>query len=462
MFSRVLTKNSLSRRRLLMVALDWTRSKDPPISLGHASILANLQRFHIDATSRAYSVNHQHFKAQEVSDYILSNSDVDTDVALGAFVWNEKAMQEILDTLRKEGFPGRIIIGGPQVSYVKRGLEKYYPQADIFVRGYAEDAMARLCMSSEERPEVTGVHYAGEVDKGLSAAANLEDLPSPYLTGIIPPQRFVRFETQRGCPFRCSFCQHREADISQVRRNFALPRIMQEIDWITTNTIIQDIALLDPTFNSGTQYLKVLDRFIEGRYSGKLSLQTRLEMMTPDFFDRLEGLNETGKVVIECGIQTIHKAEQKLIERPNNMKAISRNLEEARRRGIESEVSLIFGLPGQTVNSFQESVDFCKKLGAKKISAFPLMLLRGTPLFNMKKILGLKESNEVNLEKIDRVQTDIPHVVASYSFNEDDWKQMASIAEDLESYNYSKNSYFDALPLDVLCTSTAPPQLQVK
>jgi radical SAM superfamily enzyme YgiQ (UPF0313 family) len=38
-------------------------------------------------------------------------------------------------------------------------------------------------------------------------------------------QRFIRWETQRGCPFRCSFCQHRESGVRLRRRSLALSRI---------------------------------------------------------------------------------------------------------------------------------------------------------------------------------------------------------------------------------------------
>mgnify|MGYP003387918779 CR=1 FL=1 len=44
-------------RRLLMIALDWTRPKDPPLSLGHASIFANLIRHKIDVQARSWAVN---------------------------------------------------------------------------------------------------------------------------------------------------------------------------------------------------------------------------------------------------------------------------------------------------------------------------------------------------------------------------------------------------------------------
>ncbi len=427
-------------RRLLLLALDWTRPKDPPISLGQASILANLRQKGVDVASRSYAVNRDDFSAEDVARSVLRDAGDGVDVALGAFVWNERATQRILNILREEKFPGRVILGGPQISYVKKGIERYYPQADIFVRGYAEEAMAELLSSKEERPRIVGVHYAGDVDSGLSAQVDLEKLPSPFLSGVIAPQRFIRFETQRGCPFRCAFCQHRESDSSQVRRNFAQLRVMQEVDWIAQNKVIQDVAVLDPTFNSGDRYLAVMKRFIEGKYSGKLALQIRLEMVTPEFLNLVQKLNETGRVVLEGGIQTIHANEQKLIDRPNNMKKIEAILRETKSRGIETEVSLIFGLPGQTVESFQASVDFCKRLGVDKIYAFPLMLLRGTPLFEMKKMLRMEESSDINLEKINRVQSEIPHVVSSYSFSRGDWERMAKIAQELEKYNAASPS----------------------
>ncbi len=107
-------------RKLLLLALDWTRKKDPPISLGQASILANLLKYGVNVQSQSYSVNHDDFSPEKVTKFILENSAANTDVAIGAFVWNEKYLQQILNNLKKENFAGRIILGGPQISYVKR------------------------------------------------------------------------------------------------------------------------------------------------------------------------------------------------------------------------------------------------------------------------------------------------------------------------------------------------------
>lgn len=427
-------------RRLLMIALDWTRPKDPPLSLGHASIFANLIRHKIDVQARSWAVNAPGFDPKQVTDFIMQQpSASDVDVAFGTFVWNEHAIQSILADLKRYQFSGRVILGGPQISYVKKGLEQLYaPPATVFVRGYAEDALASLMKSTDPLAVIKGIHHAGEPDLSLVANAAFEQLPSPFLEGYILPQPFIRWETQRGCPFRCSFCQHREPEkILRERKYFPAARISAETQWIKLHPVIQDIAVLDPTFNSGPNYLGILQQ-MEG-YTGKLSLQVRIEMITPEFINAIEKINVTGQVVLELGLQTIHKAEFSLIGRPNNMKKIDEILDELQRRKITTEISLIFGLPGQTYESFKSSVEYCMKKGVLTIHAFPLMLLRGTPLHDQKDRFGLVESNEIASAAIPRQQHHIPHVVGSQSFSYEEWRKMAALAEWLEvDYNLPK------------------------
>lgn len=425
-------------RRIILIALDWTRPKDPPLSLGHASILANTLKHKISATEKSWAVNQSSFRWTQVVDDIMSHNSPDTDVAFGAYVWNEDSLQKILNNLKKENYRGRIILGGPQVSYLKSGLESFYPQVDVFIRGYAESALVDLanCESSDAHPDIAGVHFAGETDLRKSATIDLESLPSPYLEGIIKPQPFIRWETQRGCKFRCSFCQHREPDKALTRTKYlSMDRVKREAQWILDHPIIQDIAVLDPTFNSGHHYLDVM-KSLHG-YTGKLALQCRMEMVTPDFLAQVVEVNKTGNVVLEFGLQTIHKEEMRAIDRGNNMTKVEAVLKETKRLGIDIEVSLIFGLPGQTLESFKQSVDYCIQRQVRTIHAFPLMLLRGTPLYDRNERYQLVESTEIASEYIPRVQGDvIPHVVASSTFTYSDWKKMADLAEWLEvEYN---------------------------
>lgn len=422
----------MSKRRLLLLALDWVRPKDPPISLGHASIQANLRKHNIDVISQSWSVNRVDFSTQSVTKFILNHASPDVDLAMGAYVWNESAIQSILKDINGK-FPGKIILGGPQISYVKKGLEVYYPQADIFIRGYAEHAITDLMSHSDKKP-IKGVHYARDPDLGQSAEVDLEALASPYLEKVIQPQSFLRWETQRGCPFKCNFCQYREPQIFK-RRFFDPERVLKEAQWIAEHPVIQDVHVVDATFNSGPNYISVLKTLADYKFGGRLALQTRIEMITPEFLDAVQALNKTAMTVLEFGLQTIIPEEQKLINRPSNMRKIERLLREVKERQIESEISIIFGLPKQTLSSFQKSIEFCIMHGVPVIRAFPLMLLRGTPLYDQKESLGLVESNEIADEGIDRIQEGLPHVISSPSFTYSDWKAMAVISASLETKN---------------------------
>jgi radical SAM superfamily enzyme YgiQ (UPF0313 family) len=258
-------------------------------------------------------------------------------------------------------------------------------------------------------------------------------LPSPLLGGIVAPQRFMRWETQRGCPFKCSFCQHRARDDAVL--TFAPRRVLDEVRWLCAQQpTVADVAVVDPTFNRAGS-VTVLHALARHGYHGRIALQCRAEMLTDEFLDAVRALQQGGATpVLEFGLQTIHHEEQRLIGRATNLRRFVERVQQVQRRGIAYEVSLIFGLPTQTLASFRESVHFCRDvLQAPVVRAFQLMLLRGTRLHQAKRALGLVESDEVAEARIPRQHVDIPHVVQAPSFSRDDWLAMARDAAALEA-----------------------------
>lgn len=408
-------------RRIVLVDLYWTRDKDPRVPLGHASLLTVLRQHPtLDVRPIAAAVNGPGADAGCLTDAILAEvgdrAPADVDVAFGAYVWGEALLQEVLRRLRQAGFRGRIVLGGPQIAYSGPGLEALYPGVDAFIRGYGEQALARLATTPDRHP-IPGVHWAGTPDVEGQAAVQLEALPSPWLSGTIPlaGQAFIRWETQRGCPFRCAFCQHREPGARLRRRALDLPRIEAEIDLFCAAGV-REIAVLDPIFNLAPHALGVLERFAAGGFTGRLSLQCRAEGLDADFLDAAAALD----VCLELGLQTIHEAEGRAIDRRNHLGRVDAALAGIRARGIDHEVSLIFGLPLQTRATFEASVAWCLEREVPVIKAFPLMLLRGTPLARDRDRWHLEDSGGP-----------MPMVTRSSTFTHTDWLAMARLSEAL-------------------------------
>jgi len=183
-----------------------------------------------------------------------------------------------------------------------------------------------------------------------------------------------------------------------------------------------------------------------------LSLQCRLEQCTKEFLDAVESLqnNNNAKIILEFGLQTIIPDEMKVIGRINNIRKIERLLnEEIHPRKLWYEISIIYGLPLQTLDSFQTTIEWIQNRTLKPyatIRAFPLMILRGTGLdsVNIKEQFSLIEDanlanevflNEANIKQqnVDykRQLSNIPHVISSNTFTRNDWIKMCKIAYSL-------------------------------
>jgi len=404
------------------VELPWGRNKDPRIPLGHASLLASLN---INTSCNIFSIveciNDDDFSIDRIFDRIFkllqTKKNIST-IGFGVYVWSEDTIQQLISRIRESGFRGKIVLGGPQISYCGPTLEENYPQADIFVRGYGEIALASI-INHQEKVVLQGVHYAGDVDLVEQTQVDLEILPSPWLTNVIDinNQIFIRWESQRGCPFKCGFCQHKEAGARLVKKWFDTSRIQSEIEYFCQQEV-KDIAILDPIFNSDQRANNVLQHFIDNGYTGRLSIQCRAEMVDDDFIEKASKLN----VRLEFGLQTIHNSEGKAINRNNNIPKVETVLEKIVENEIDYEITLIFGLPKQTLASFQQTVEWCLIRKVPVIKAFPLMLLRGTEVEKRKSEWGLVESED-----------SMAVVLESNTFTKDDWETMSQISEALKS-----------------------------
>ena len=182
-----LVNSQTFERSIILIEMPWGRDKDPRVPLGHASLLASLEKFGKgEVISIVSPINDSQTTPENLLIEILDRvgDRCNVDIAIGAYVWCEDVLTRLLKLLRKSKFAGRIILGGPQISYTPSGLEELYPEADIFVRGYGEMAIVGL-FNEPNIKQIQGVHFAGEKDLNQQTIVDLSILPSPWLTESI-------------------------------------------------------------------------------------------------------------------------------------------------------------------------------------------------------------------------------------------------------------------------------------
>jgi radical SAM superfamily enzyme YgiQ (UPF0313 family) len=408
-------------RHTLLISFDLIRDGEPQTSLSIASLSAYLQqdpRFGDELVCDHLSFNLLENPALSPDEAVASIrarfdlGDIES-IAISCYVWSEYLVNPLIKALRSEGFTGRIILGGYQISYAD-ALERDYPDCQVFIKGYAEESLRQaIFLENQDRVVV------------LDTEPDFSALPSAYLSGVLPieyGQSRVRLETKRGCPYRCSFCAHRDLQRNRVYRH-APEKVLDEIAFLASRNVGK-INVLDPVFNMGSEYLGVLEYMTEIELQSLVSLQTRFENIHGPNGEMFLELCQRLDVNLEFGLQTVNLDEMLPINRRNKKQHIEDLMARLNELAISYEVSIIYGLPNQTFDSFRSNVDFLKSNGCAVIKAYPLMLLKGTELFANRDRWDFRE------EVIGEFH--IPVVVSSSSFDQHEWHRMRELAESLE------------------------------
>ena len=407
----------------LLISFDLIRQDEIPTPLAIASILAQ-QRSTNEGHDRMriehLSINMLEYGGDaclEQFDPVLAAYDLERfdAIALSAYIWNEYLLNPFIALLRQRGFRGKVVLGGYQITYGRQEeLLQRYPDCQIFISSYAEQAIADL-------PD----HLDAQAPVFLSVPVDFSQLASPYLSGALPVPMgagMVRLETKRGCPYRCSFCAHRDLVTRGVHKH-PLEKVFQELAFLAERRV-KRVNVLDPIFNAGKEHLEVMREVIRSGMRSTFTLQTRFENIRGEQGASFLELCEQGNFHLEFGLQTTDHEVSRHIDRANRMDLVDAALEQLGARGIPFEVSLIYGLPGQTLDSFQRSIDHLQRKGCTVIKAWPMMLLPGTKLCDQKEQWGMEE------EPIGEFR--IPVVTSSTTFTRGEWEQMDQLAKTLE------------------------------
>ena len=155
-------------------------------------------------------------------DYLDAISKKKPDlVGFSSYMWSANLNNELIKITKKMDNNILTVSGGPHIKYDDSGLKEYFEKSEVdyFVPFQGETAfnliIAMLLSNKKgvfEPLDGTFFNSRTEIIKGktLPRIKDLETIPSPYLSGILDPffdtKLIPIIETNRGCPFRCTFC----------------------------------------------------------------------------------------------------------------------------------------------------------------------------------------------------------------------------------------------------------------
>ncbi len=347
-------------------------------------------------------------------------------------------------------------MGGPnipveperQIEFVERR-----PEIDIYVLGegdflardivrvFLESGGSVAGLSDHEIPSCI-YRRGGLMVRNPQAArvgnSDLNDVPSPWLTGVMDKffdgKLAPLLETNRGCPFSCSFCVQGTGYYTKITQ-FTLDRLKAEIDYI--GRMIHDHAPCVGTLRIADANYGMYPRDTEvSAYLG----QAQKDYGWPTFIDATTGKNRaenvirsmeqvSGGMVLYQSVQSLDEEVLRRVRRSNiKLSAYAQLAVHLRGRGLRSSTDLILGLPGESLKSHLATLHKMIDLGTDQAHCFQTMMLKGSDIeslstreeykFVSRFRLGPKNFGEYGSEKVFDVEEII---IATDSLSFDDY-----------------------------------------
>ncbi|MEV6705201.1 B12-binding domain-containing radical SAM protein [Micromonospora wenchangensis] len=333
------------------------------------------------------------------ADLLAQRADV---YALSCYLWNMRRMRDLLDRLLAERPDAQYILGGPQVmnhapEYVPAHLENV-----LVCNGEGERTFAAYLRELlRERPDfdaVPGVSFwrDGELvttDKP-PRFTDLNEIPSPYEAGIFDggEYTFAVVETNRGCPFRCTYCYWGAATNDKVHR-WDLDRVLRDLSWISRNGV-ESIFIADANWGALPRDVELTRHLVRGKQEHGYPLMISMQAAK----NRPDRVTEITEILVEGGLlasqpvslQTVSQDTLRIVERANIKESTYVELQQKLHdKGISSYTELIWPLPGETLDSFRDGIARLCRSGADAIVTYPQLLLHNTPMYQRRDELGV-------------------------------------------------------------------------
>ena len=172
-------------------------------------------------------------------DIAQSIMDEDPDVtAFSVYIWNAELAIKLISLLKLLKPPMTIIAGGPEAGYRAENWLAQSPGTDIVIEGAGEAAFLDLAQNS--------FHHNGRIIqlKNLPFAK----IPFPYKSGFDGLEnRYLYYESSRGCPFSCSYCLSSRGD--QYLEFRPVETVYAELDILLKQKPVL-VKFIDRSFNA--------------------------------------------------------------------------------------------------------------------------------------------------------------------------------------------------------------------
>jgi radical SAM superfamily enzyme YgiQ (UPF0313 family) len=328
---------------------------------------------------------------------------------------------------QEKGSKPLIVVGGPSVTYSSKNSKIRNSEADIFVKGDGEEAFYHILQSPDSilkgEMQIPGISTKQNSNETLGLT-DIQQLPSVFPVNF--ETNHVYWETVRGCSFNCIYCAH--PGQNNKFREISIEKITQEAKYLEERKF-KAIYITDPILGGSKERSKQILKLLKGLKDSFITAEYRPEYLDEETMDLLEEANIGW---LEFGLQTINS---NLSYFRKNAPSVTDKLEKLSRRKIKYSLDLIAGIPGDTRESFEQSLKFAiENARPTSLKVFPLRIYEGTELHHM-----TQNKDFLEYDKGTRI------IKKSHTFNEIEFLEWMRLGRtSMHLYRFlGENNWFD-------------------
>tara|TARA_Y100001970_G_scaffold290801_1_gene425789 strand:- start:849 stop:2900 length:2052 start_codon:yes stop_codon:yes gene_type:complete len=419
-----------------------------PLSIG---FLVSYARFHCKNIEE-YEFLNPIYKRIKIKKAVELYKECDI-VAFSVYVWNNNISMEIAKALKKINPEILILAGGCHIpenpNYIKKYMDDH-PYVDIASIGEGERVFTSFLENYPQKTwkNVESLIYRNGGDLVTTPQAerikDMNEIPSPFIEGYFdqlirdnPDERWIGlWETNRGCPFACTFCDWGVGFKKKVSKYDLDGRLFEEINWFSKNKI-EFIFTCDANFGMyKDRDLPIVEKFAENKakygYPEALSVQnTKNSNMVSYQIQKILADSGLSKGAL-IAFQSLDFKTLKAIKRANIKLSVFFELQaQFMKDGIKTFSDIILGLPEETYESFTDGVGKLVSLGQhNRIQFNNLSILpnteMGDPEYLKKYEMEVVENKIINIhgamgEWLDDIYETQQMVVGTKSMPGEEW-----------------------------------------
>lgn len=199
----------------------------------------------------------------------------------------------------------------------------------------------------------------------------LFDMKQPYITAI----------ASRGCIHKCTYCTSCRLWSYRYRQRSA-KNVLAEIDDAVKKYKIKYVAFQDDIFGLSEEWM---EEFCTGLINRAYKIRWMAILHPFSFRNNTEKIlklmKQAGCSTLSFGLQSANPDILRNIKRhPDEPRELKRIIKIANKLGFVTAVTYIFGLPGDTKNSIQDTMNYSLSCGSTLANFYVLSVLRGSEL----------------------------------------------------------------------------------